>query len=468
MSNNTVFESDVTCPTVAPETLPEPTVPVEAPSVEKAPKKCGAPRFFALLFAIVAIAYAFLPCKTFKADGDFSALLYGVLLESVSSSNKLFGILPTIAPTGTVCGQFVGLAVYATALCLVLAVLCGIIGLFSKKHASGFLRATLLFVTLSALAFGFSNFLYAYQQDTQLITAITDNVTSWAIAAVGFVASLVYAFATVGKKAWGNLIHAIIGLVAVVSVSLFAVTNQEALKSVFESFGMASFTSKITLAILLVASLGALVAVLRLSATKKNVFAFLFDIVVLLVTAVAVYAAFTAKADLTIALVAVVPAVLNVLVWICSGKKKAEKKEKAKAPVVAEAVEVKAPVDEYVREEYAEALPYEGGPVEGVELAEEVNPTYVTPPAEVQTAGYDFYNCKSFDPFIALLSTEERNQFTELFILKYKGTMPELPDYVVGGDNKAFFRKLFIYLGQYRDRIPDGLLTKIYQFAIKM
>ena len=46
--------------------------------------------------------------------------------------------------------------------------------------------------------------------------------------------------------------------------------------------------------------------------------------------------------------------------------------------------------------------------------------------------------------------------------------MPELPDYVVGGDNKEFFRKIFIYLGQYRDRIPDSLLAKMYQFAIKM
>ena len=99
-----------------------------------------------------------------------------------------------------------------------------------------------------------------------------------------------------------------------------------------------------------------------------------------------------------------------------------------------------------------------------------MNPTFedVVIPTQVNTAGYDFYNCKSFDPFIAILNNEERNQFTEIFILKYRGVMPELPDYVVGGDNKEFFRKIFIYLGQYRDRIPDSLLAKMYQFAIKM
>ena len=144
----------------------------------------------------------------------------------------------------------------------------------------------------------------------------------------------------------------------------------------------------------------------------------------------------------------------------------------AVAPIAPTAPVAPAPVDipsEYVVEEYAEALPYDGGPVEGVALAEEVNPTFTSMPARpVETAGYDFYNSKSFDPFIAVLDNQERNQFTEIFILKYKGEMPEIPDYVVGGDNKEFFRKLFIYLGQYRDRIPDGLLAKIYQFTVKM
>lgn len=117
------------------------------------------------------------------------------------------------------------------------------------------------------------------------------------------------------------------------------------------------------------------------------------------------------------------------------------------------------------RTQYAEARPYLGGPVSGVEMAQEVNPT-VNP--EAATAEYDYYNCRSFDPFIATLDAQERNQFTELFILKYKGVMPEIPDYVVGGDNREFFNKIFIYLGQYRDRIPSGLLNKIYNFSVKL
>lgn len=88
-------------------------------------------------------------------------------------------------------------------------------------------------------------------------------------------------------------------------------------------------------------------------------------------------------------------------------------------------------------------------------------------PAAPATAAYDYYNTKSFDPFIASLNEKEREQFTDLFILKYQGVMNHLPDYVVGGDNSEFFRKVFIYLGQYRERIPDALLAKMYKFCVK-
>ena len=52
------------------------------------------------------------------------------------------------------------------------------------------------------------------------------------------------------------------------------------------------------------------------------------------------------------------------------------------------------------------------------------------------------------------------------FIEKY--VQGEIPDYQVGGDNKEFFRKIFIYLGQYRDRMSQPLLMKMYQFSMKI
>lgn len=148
------------------------------------------------------------------------------------------------------------------------------------------------------------------------------------------------------------------------------------------------------------------------------------------------------------------------------------------APVAAQASEAQttAPAAEEVEEEQL-VMPDFSSFNDSEETEElEPAPTSTIMPVEnapeeqeqsTAPAGYDFYNTKSFDPFIASLNDKEREQFTDLFILKYKGTMSNIPDYEVGGDNSDFFRKVFIFLGQYRDRIPDGLLAKMYKFYIK-
>jgi hypothetical protein len=43
-----------------------------------------------------------------------------------------------------------------------------------------------------------------------------------------------------------------------------------------------------------------------------------------------------------------------------------------------------------------------------------------------------------------------------------------VPEYKVGGDNKDFFCKVFIYLGSLREQIPDSLMEKIYQYSIRL
>ena len=73
-----------------------------------------------------------------------------------------------------------------------------------------------------------------------------------------------------------------------------------------------------------------------------------------------------------------------------------------------------------------------------------------------------------FDSFIATLSEEQKAAFIDLYVLKCKTPMPEIPTYEVGGNNKAFFNKVFIYLGQYRDKIPSDLLEKIYEHSMKI
>ena len=277
-----------------------------------------------------------------------------------------------------------------------------------------------------------------------------------------------------------------------------------------------------------IAGLASVISSIRMTTKKGYTFDLIRYLFHVLLAVALVYLAFTEKAfDETkfylyafIALAIAAVQVFLVIVVLCVRKKakklaaqetKEEPAEETAAPaeITEEAAEETTAVETTVVEEtpaetqeeeteeagvYAEAVRYEGPTAETAapeaeeltqpaeenaqpeaEPAPQPAPVYnynFAAPAAPQsgagnTADYDFYNSRSFDPFIASLNGDEREQFTEIFILKYKGATSNLPDYQVGGDNTEFFRKVFIYLGQYRDRIPDSLLAKMYQFAIR-
>ncbi len=165
--------------------------------------------------------------------------------------------------------------------------------------------------------------------------------------------------------------------------------------------------------------------------------------------------------DIVVLAIAAVSILLIILLACVKPRKKAEE---APAP---------DPFEGFLREEYIEAYAYDGGPVAGVELAEEVNPTVAAlsaarhPDMAAQATVASLLG-NGFDPFLITLNEKEKNEFIDIYVLKCKGIMPEIPGYVVGGDNKDFFNKVFIYLGQYREKIPADLLGKMYQFSMKI
>ena len=298
--------------------------------------------------------------------------------------------------------------------------------------------------------------------------------------------------------------------------------------SIINSLTKGDFYKYAIVALAGIAGLASVISSIRMTTKKGYTFDLIRYLFHVLLAAALVYLAFTEKAfDGTkfylyafIALAIAAVQVLLVIVVLCA-KKKAKKlaaqetkeapAEETEAPAETkkEAAEETTAVETTVAEEtpaetqeeeteeagvYAEAVRYEGPTAETAapeaeELAQPAEETaqpeaepapqpapvynynFAAPAAPQSGAGntadYDFYNSRSFDPFIASLNGDEREQFTEIFILKYKGATSNLPDYQVGGDNTEFFRKVFIYLGQYRDRIPDSLLAKMYQFAIR-
>ena len=454
-------------------TQPVPQLQTEEPTPKQ--KKNAGYRVFGAILALAAIAVAFL-CKfaflwpNLETMGITKELTFFNAVKDTfaDKSFKLFGILPNAFPTDGIGEKIAALAFYASVAALVFTVLFGLITPFTNKAAPAMLSLTAFFFTATFATLLAS--VWAYLTATQLYE-YTFNYILLGLTAFGLVFYTILALIKNGKTAWFNLLQFIFTLAAM-GAAVYCLVNYFAVMY----YTMSTAFKWIALSIAGVAALSIFFAAIRMH-TKKGV---AFDIVRFIVqfilglllcyyaiacddfsdkTKFLIFAIVTAGASL-------VQLVLAVAVKKARGEKKEKKakKEKKQKPVKAEQVAV----PEFVVEEYAEAMPYTGGPVEGVEIAQEVNPTYVAPPSPVQTAGYDFYNSKSFDPFIALLENEERNQFTEIFILKYKGDMPEIPSYQVGGDNKEFFRKVFIYLGQHRDKIPDGLLAKMYQFSIKM
>ena len=438
-------------------------------------KKNGASRVFAAIFAALGVAMFFLPIGVIVDAEVKTVNLLGLLMDIINgrTTQTIFGILPVFTATTNFIGKIAALSVYFLALMIVLAVITGIIAIFHSKKAPCLLRTTVFFLMLGTWVHFFATYLYN-------INGISDKLYPFVIkdlpnsllyllivAGISAVAYFILSVIKLRSKALVNALQLILTLEVVLELVYILfyilILGASPFNTILKNLGISSYASVIKLVLVSILALDALIACIRMQTKKGLVLDLIRYIVQLLLAGALSYLLIgTIALDLSIIATAVSLAqiIICVIQLVCANKKKKaveETIEEDLTPTIEE---------EYVQEEYAEAVPYEGGPVAGVELAEEV--TSAKTPASVQTAAYDFYNSKSVDPFIATLSNEERNQFTELFILKYKGVMPEIPDYEVGGNNKEFFRKVFIYLGQYRDRIPDELLAKIYQFAIKI
>lgn len=432
---------------------------------------------------------------------------------------KAFG-LPLLAGSGFY-GKIYSLALYALPVAMLLNVVLMIVALFSGKHAPKLARA-IAFVDLFAFGsyilglLGFAKYQYLEVKYLSAPVYVLGGIAAFAL-----LVYLVYSFAKVKKLSWANffiMLFTAVWVAAFFYPYLFvnAKTGENvrfAIAALEVSSGKAlipvKFFKYIVWGIGGLSVLFLFVSAVRLSTKKGFALNIICAVVAFLVAAFAIVLSFTTDLvkDLEFMdfklypIVAAVAALLQIIIAACA--RSAVKKAKAKevAPVAEAAVEAEeTPVSEQesdemeavrydyaaelatnetVQEEAKEEPVYEAYTTEETpaaqepaqEPAAEEAPATQEPAVEEQPAaktnGYDYYNSKSFDPFIASLNDDERQQFTEIFILKYKGETKNLPDYEVGGDNTDFFRKVFIYLGQYREKIPSKLLAKMYNFASK-
>ena len=425
-------------------------------------KVSGIYRILSLILGLIAIVSLFLPLNVVVGSFELQqeSVLTAILGAAKEGGTCLF--LPIPAATSTV-GSLAGLALYFLLITSLVSVVLTVISYFNAAKSKGLLIANSIVFTMGWMVYAISILcISAY------VSEMAIDIVSIALTLVGLLLYIIIAL-NLGKTTFLNFVQYLITIVFTVFVLTSVTANAENVMAAAEGIWGTILAVAMVLA---VANLCYATARLHHEDwLKQDLVRYIVEgVIAILVLVAAIVGSIKGSTTILFAGIAILIAVLQILLNGIQRKRVKAIEEEAAAEAEAEAIaeaEALAEEETFEVEEYVEAFPYEGGPIDGVVLAEEVHPVALGV-GPVSTAGYDFYNCKSFDAFIATLNEEERNQFTELFILRYKGSMSEIPDYVVGGDNKDFFRKLFIYLGQYRDRIPEGLLVKMYNYSVRV
>ncbi len=428
-------------PTPAPAPAPAPAPQVETVAVDR-PKK-ALNRLLSFLPLALCVALLFLSVSVFTGAWTISSQTgLKTVTSLISSKEKAFGFLPVFF-TGDTVALLASLLIYALLLAMVVSAALAIVALISGKRCC--VSVSLGFITCGALVY----LLGVYAISAAKATATLDTMIA-AIAGAGLLLTFFMKLGKLGKKGWLWLLHTVLAL-AVSVVAFYAVAAAKTLNGTYALAALA-------LCVLLL--INAIVTYARSSMGIAR------GVINLLLAAGVLALCFIAKdvkIDMILAIVALVIAIVHfVIILICNRKPKEE--------IVEEVVD---PFADFQKEEYIEAYAYDGGPVAGIEVAEEVFPTLSAISAQKDPTGAAQNTVASllgngFDAFLITLNEKEKGEFIDLYVLKCKGNMPEIPGYVVGGDNKDFFNKVFIYLGQYREKIPADLLAKMYQFSMKI
>lgn len=469
---------------------------VEAPAIEPKKKRNVFYRLLALLFALApAAVFYFLQVKVLAYDPTNSEyaveshklldLFLGLFTKEGVAISKLFNLLPVLTPSTQPFGMASGLLLYAIPASMAICVLAALVALFCGKAAPGAARFILFLEFLVYAGYALCSILILIL-NYQGISACLDYV--W-IGLIGgaLLLYVILACAKSGKQAFIGLIVFLLSAASAGALIYGIYKYSELTQTLIAQFPL---TKWILLGLLGVYALSTFISFLTIAAKKLYGADIARAVIMLLVGGVIVLACFLFKdlSDFLLYAIIIAGASFVMLIFesIVVGVRNGKARRARKAALAAEQAEAQ---EQATEEDAKEALPVQAAeePVAVVAVTEPVvvipelvapaqepvkevvkeEPIFTTAaPAATAVPVADIYGC-GFDPFLATLTTEERTQFTHIFLLRSENKLPAIPDYVVGGDNKIFFRKVFVNLGCLRARIPDSLMEKIYQFTIR-
>ena len=399
-------------------------------------------RLLSAIVVIACVAAFFLPYTLFASTP--SALfhdekkLYELFELLPDAPYKFLSLIPLFTNPKSVLGLAGGLVTYALVATLALAFILAFISfLFGKKAEKCLVLSALIYTWGAAL------YMIAVLSITcYLPMKVVFDHSSILLAAIGTLAYVLIIFAKLGKKLCiVNCVRFLFTL-AFTACLFLALTYDYKLvsKLIAKSFYYkAAMVGAIALT---------LFNVILASARASKRKAFAFDIIVSsLEMAVAIglvaLSLCPSVMDITLLIFGCIVGGIALALFILAfmgldiTKQRTEKKTCAKARK---------------EETYIPVVPIE-------------EPTKTTEPTTTVEEIEDFFAGKKIDAFIKTLDVVERNQFASLYIVKEKDVMSEIPAYKVDGDNQNFFEMVFITLGDYRDEIPDGLLSKFYNYV---
>ena len=412
-------------------------------------------RLLAALFFLACVAVLFIPVGAFtSAWAVEQKTLINTVTELLKSEGKLFGALPAFFGEEIWMAKAFNLAIYLRVVTLVVAALLSLFAIFSSASAPRRIRAAVILFTLGAALYaltilGISNF--------QNLEPVYDLYTVL-LAVVGLVVYCILALVKLGKAALVSLLQLLLSFAAS-GLLIYALTEDSVgMTALFESNALYKTIYIAIIALACLCLFFALIGAIRKDSLGFDVVRYVLMFLAALGACYVCYAAESvSKEALLLALDVAAASVLQLIIALIQLEKHIKKK----------AIEAKEEVlSEFETETYVEAYDYVGGPVEGVEVAEEVTPTMAA--ADGTKPDLPSLIGNGFDPFMSTLTPEEKSEFIDLYILRCKGIMPEIPAYVVGDLNKEFFNRVFIYLGQYRDKISSVLLQKMYDYSMKV
>lgn len=434
-------------------------------------------RLLSIFIAALSLIGLFLPIKAFAGNKVSTHMSFGLLGQMFDTPYRRGGFLPLLGSPSSFTTRLASYAVYAFIFALIATLVLSILAIiFSAKAPET--KKPAIFTKLAVYLFTFTN--AAYSLALTAITAyvhsvsFTFDIVTIILTVVGALAYLFLLHEDHGKKTWLYVAQFALSFAVLAMVMFAFLQKQEVVAQALSVRRLYKFIAFACLAGIVATTV--LFSLCLFYPAKANLDVILPLMITLIQVGVVVLTALIGlvarirfKEYAVYTLIAAILSMLQLFgncIWVLLVKKD----------------ETQAATEN----EYIEAVPYKGAPVQGVYVAEVVEENKAQAPAEEKPATQEataseeapatenvetVENAENAqapaveDAFMATLTEEEKAQFTDLYINKTV-SMPGIPDYVVGENNKTFFNKVFIYLGQYRKNIPENLLAKMYDYSL--